>query len=368
MQQYLSILILMGFHCWQILYPAGHTGNDPLHFMMSKEYEAAVKREAIFTFQGKDTLLSHQVFLLSDEEGFPLLYYADILTPVCIDNICKPMSIEIYWNLLGAYVGYGIFPEEPLTKFDHDLFEEADYKKLHKLLLDRHSILDRRALSDLFDADLAANEKVKFKGQEVDAVSGATKKEIKESVVEGALYSCYTIWHIVHGEAAQKMARKLEQIYTPLIGEYFLYSSYQNYQMYALKHFDAAAFVSYLPRILEIFGDAKPVTRRYILKKLPKASWAEEKTSIQLYQGFADLDINSQTLLINNLEHAHPTVVELLANGVSSMTKNQLRAYLKHLTLRSEYKREVIWAKLEKVVEARQYSYYYLIEDFLKEK
>ena len=363
-----ALWILIFFFSWQSFFSVSHNRNIPIHFAMDKEYETVTQSEEVFSFEGKDSSLTHSISLLSDKEGFPLLFYSDILTPVCIDNICKPMSIEIYWNLLGAYVGYGVFPEEPLTKYDHDLFEKVDYEKLHRLLLDRHSILERRKLSDLFDANAAAKEKVQFKGQEVDAISGATKKEIKESVVEGALYSCYTIWHLVHGQAAQKMAQYLDSIYTPQLAEYFLNTDYEDYQRYALKHFDANTFETYLPRITEVFIDAKPLTRRYILKKLPKNLWEKEATTIQLYQDFANLDINSQTLLINNLEHAHAKAPELLVTEVESMTKNHLRSYLRFLKSNPQLRTDAMRTAFEKIVAAQRYTYAYLIEAFLYEE
>lgn len=368
MLQNASLILLLSFSCWQAIFNENGLKNTPLHFAMNKEYEAAVGKEKVLTFQGKDTSLIHDVFLLSSEAGFPLLFYSDILTPVCIDNICKPMSIEIYWNLLGAYVGYGVFSEAPLTKYDHDLFEAADYEKLHQLLLNRHSILERRELSDLFDADAVAEEKVKFKGREVDAISGATKKEIKESVVEGALYSCYTIWRLAHGEVERKMSRYLDDIYTSQLAEYFLYSDYEDYQLYALKNLEAASFEAYLPRIIEIFHKSKPVTRRYILKKTPKILLKDETTASQLYQDFTDLDINSKTLLVNNLEYAHPNALEFLAWQVESMTRNQLRAYLDFLKSRRDYQNEIVRTELKKIADDQKYTYSHLIAAFLNEE
>ena len=334
---------------------------------MDKEYEAVSQAEDVFTFQGKDTVLIHQVQLLRDENDKPLLFYSDILTPVCIDNICKPMAIEIYWNLLGAYVGYGIFLDNLLTKYDHDLFEETDYEKLHHLLLNRHSILERRQLSDLFDANVVAKEKVKFKGKEVDAISGATKKEIKESVVEGALYSCYTIWHLVHGEVASKMGEYLDSIYNQELEAYFLYSNYKDYQMYAIKNADPIFIKNHLLRIINIFGDTKPVMRSFILKKLPINLWKKESTTMQLYRKFNDLDVNSRTILINRLQYANQIAAETLASEVKNMSKNQLRTYLEFLKSVPDQNRERIFPELRKVVSEGQYPYGYLIQAFLND-
>ncbi len=336
---------------------------------MGTEYMRVDHAEEVLTFSGKDSLLSHTIELLYDETGSPLLFFSDILTPVCIDNICKPMAVNVYWNLVGAYAGYGIYPEDPLTKFDHDLFEEADYAKLHELLLNPHSILERRKLSDLFDPEARPPdaERVTYKGQEVDAVSGATKKEIKESVVEGALYSCFTLWHLVHGDGVGKMSDYLEGIYSPELADYFLRSGYADYQMYAIKRLAEDDWERYLDRILFLFGEASPLTRRYILKKLPDKLWREDEVTQGLYGAFSSLDNNSKTLLVEQLALADPAAAGLLAPAATSMTRNQLRAYLAFL---QGHPRQAnvpsVREDLAKAAAEEDYAYGYLITAFLE--
>ena len=81
--------------------------------------------------------------------NLPVLYMANIETPVCADGECKFMHIKMYWSLLGNYVGFDRFPDLPLTKHDHDPFLRKDYQKLHSLLLDKNSILERRKIDEL---------------------------------------------------------------------------------------------------------------------------------------------------------------------------------------------------------------------------
>lgn len=339
---------------------------EPIFFEMDEDYLGVAHRQVVFSFPGKDSLVEHTMELLSDGQGQPLFFYADILTPVCIDNICKPMAIAIYWNLTGDYVGYGLHPEEPLTKYDHELFEQADYEKLHALLRNPHSILERRKLEDLFDPEAVSAKQVTYKGEEVDAVSGATRKEITESVVEGALYSCYTIWHLVHGEVRKKMAAQLEAMYSPALGSRFLGSPYTEYQMYALRHFERSDMAAHLPRIIELFETTPPVTRRYILKKLPDSVWASDTLCLDLFRRFSELDINSQTLLVELLPHAPVEAAVYLATQAGSMTKNQLTRYLDFLReLPDGEEKEGIQDILRRMVAQGDYPYSYLIEDYL---
>lgn len=332
---------------------------------MDDEWRRVAAEAYISTFKNPDPLLEHELYLLSDSAGEPLLFFADLTTPVCIDGICKPVSIELYWNLVGHYVGYGVKPQNPLTKFDHDEFVEADYEKLHRLLMDNKSVLRRKKLSELFDEKAEPEKKVEYRGEEVDAVSGATKKEIKESIIEGALYSCYTLWHLVHGDVMGKIEGHLQSIYSEELERQFLHSGYEDYHFYALKQLTGPDFEPHLSRILEIFESDKPLVRTYILKKIPEVLIGREPVSRSLYSAFSAVDINSRTLLVDHLNYAHPLAAELLSGQVTAMSKNQLRSYLEFLEEDKANLRPGILKNLRQVVDAGEYTYGYLIERFL---
>ena len=146
---------------------------------------------------------------MSETSNEPRLFYCDLETSVCADGECRLASIKVYWNLIGNYVGYGIHNEDPLTKYDHDPFEREDYEKLHQLLLDNNSILRRKTMYDLVDK-VPIDSISKNNSNNIDGLSSGTKKEIASAVVKGGLYSCYTLWHLVHGEVKQLMNSYLE--------------------------------------------------------------------------------------------------------------------------------------------------------------
>lgn len=302
--------------------------NSPTHFVLDKEWQQAKKSEPVFDFKNPDTLIEHQMQLLLGKNDMPLLYYADIQTPVCIDGLCKPVYVEMYWDLLGQYAGYGVYPEHLLTKFDHDLFEDKDHLTLHQLLLDQNSVLARRKLTELYDTETTRTESIKFKGKEVDGISGATKKEIKESIVEGGLYSCYKLWHLAYGEATEKMRNLLPSIYSDTLSNYFLSSAHQDYQFYAVKKLKPTEFEEKLEHLVSIVRIGNPLTRAYIIKKMPKNLFQHPLVIKEWYQHFSEFDFNAKTLLINNLQHADSTAAILLSHQLSSLSKNQLKTYL----------------------------------------
>lgn len=340
--------------------------NKPLFMHMEKEWQQVSKHKEMGEFYNADSSLSHSLSLLTNDQQEPLLFYADILTPVCIDGTCKPVYIELYWNLIGHYVGYAINQTQPLTKFDHDNFVAADYEKLHQLLLDNNSVLSRRKLEDLFDADVQPEKKVTYKGVEVDAVTGATKKEIKESVIEGALYSCYTLWHLVYGEVTHKITDYLQSIYSTELAVSLLYSKHSDYQFYALKQMKATDYEPHLSQVANIFEAAEPLIRNYILKKLPKDHWKREELSQRLYTAFPSIDLNSRTLLLKNLSNANTKAATLLSEQVAMMTKNQLKMYLHFLEEDASRVTTSIRDNLTRIASLGEYTFAYLIDAFLE--
>lgn len=349
-----------------IIYKNGLPNNPPKHLGLEVDWQRMAKSEAVFLFKNPDTLLTHQMHLLRDQNDLPLLYYANIQTPVCIDGLCKPLHIEMYWDLVGQYVGYGVYPEEGLTKFDHEVFEPGDYLKLHQLLLNPHSILDRRKVSDLYDIGKERKKQITFKGKEVDGISGATKKEVKTTVVEGALYSCYTLWHLAYGNAAEKIKNHLPAIRSDSLANYFLQSGYEAYQMDALKQLSLTDFQEKIDLLIPILKNGKPLIRAYILKKLPKPLFGHPLFVAEVYQNFSDLDFNSRTLLINHLQYSKPDVAIALSKQLTIMSENQLNTFLKQLESHQKFQMESVMNNLRKYAEDKNFTYSYLVQQFLE--
>jgi hypothetical protein len=131
--------------------------------------------------------------LAYDSGGTPLYFFRNVFTPVCFTEVCKPVYIDLYWDLLGNYISYEVPEREPLTKVDHEEFTEEDYEQFHRILSNPESILKQFTIYELVDT------KTYKLSDSVDAVTGATPKTIKSEVIAGAVYTCFTIWHIVHG-------------------------------------------------------------------------------------------------------------------------------------------------------------------------
>lgn len=338
--------------------------NAPTHFVLDKAWQQVAKSEPVFVFKNPDTTIEHQMQLLMNEKGLPLLYYADIQTPVCIDGLCKPVYVEMYWDLLGQYAGYGVYPDQLLTKYDHDLFEAKDHLTLHQLLVDQNSVLGRRKLIELYDTKTTRTESIKFKEVAVDGISGATKKEIKASIVEGGLYSCYKLWHLAYGAAAEEMQRRLPSIYSDTLADYFLNSSHRAYQFYGAKKLSPSDFLDKIAAIVSIVKEGTPLTIAYILKKMPKELFQNPLVINEWYQHFLDFDFNAKTLLVNNLQYTNSTAALILSKQLASLSKNQLKTFL--LGVDKIQALAVVQDNLIAFSEHPSNPHNYLVKEFLK--
>lgn len=154
-----------------------------------------------------------KIRLLKDSNGI-IYWHRRLETPVCLTGECKLINIGIYWHFNGDFLGLEVYGEH-LTKTDHSIFSSKEYDKLMTVLQNDWSILREYEREGLLDENY----------KEIDSSSGATKKEIANETVTGAVYTTYTIWHLIHqGEKAQLILLTLEQLEDPKILEDFIKS------------------------------------------------------------------------------------------------------------------------------------------------
>jgi len=300
-----------------------------------------------------------EVNVLVDTENRYVLYTSDILSPVCADGVCRLMEIRLYWTLLGEYAGFDYYRNAPLTKHNHDEFIFSDYLKLHQLLMDNNSILKRRKIDELV-------KKPKWPEMVgVDALAGATIKEIKESVVDGALYSCYTAWHLVHGPIKDEIKNSTLSLLDDDMVLRMLDSNNTDYQMFAMKKLTENQYEANYLRIAEIFESGIPLLRAFIVKNLPDSFWNSEELQKPFWKSFSKVDINSRSLLLNHLTEVSEVVLEDLSKQLNVMTKNQINEFLKFLDKRESLSPRLM-KNLTAFVESKNDTYAYLVKYFLE--
>lgn len=333
--------------------------QKPAYFNMNWKPGILLKPKITSIIIKIDSLGEQNINLYINESNEPLLYSADITTAVCADGECRLMHLRLYWNLLGGYAGYDQFPGLPLTKNDHDEFLEKDYLKLHELLMDNNSILKRKKIDEL----VVKTKKTQI--GDVDAISGATIKEVKESVVKGGLYSCYTAWHLVHGDIQADIKKHTLSLLNKNMKEKMLNSNDFNYQLFVLNRINEEEFVQNNLQISKIFKKGIPLIRSVIVKNLPKAIWDSHKLQQPFWDSYAVVDINSRSLLMEHLGSVSEKILEQLSNQLSIMTKNQLKLFLKSLENNPVINNDIldnlmIYSNSEKA------NYSYIVTSFLE--
>lgn len=131
-----------------------------------------------------------------DEHGI-WYWYRRVKTPVCQTGECKLVDVGLYWDLMGDFFGIEVYGEH-LTKTDHSVFSEADYRKLIDILGNDWSPLREYRFDELTIQSGKAMS-------DTDAISGATRKEIASQAVTHAVYTTYTLWHLIHNGEKERL-------------------------------------------------------------------------------------------------------------------------------------------------------------------
>ena len=154
----------------------------------------------------EDTIPEHKLVVRYAEDGSLHSFCRRIQTSVCMKSECKPIDITLHWTLTGRYLGFELDEREYLSKVGHEPFSDEDYKQLHEILSDPYSPLRDVNLNSVLENNYS---------DEVDGISSATNTDIEDYIVKDALFTSYTLWHIVYGTTSKKLMEltreKLEQ-------------------------------------------------------------------------------------------------------------------------------------------------------------
>lgn len=255
---------------------------------------------------------SVEVRLSYTSNGEPEAYYCHVDTPVCEEGLCKLMVVDVYWDLLGNFLRYELPDGEALTKMDHEEFTEEDHVQLRKILSDRSSILRDYPVGDLVD------RRIVKKSDNLDAVSSATRVDVKEAVVSGAVYSTYVLWHIVNGPIASRIVEHSKPFLTDGRVEKMFYSSNFYYQYYALNAISSEDAEKYLDEIMHLVKNGTSYIPYFAIEKLPASAWAKDPYQRMLLEFFRQTDFELQNFILNRIERV-PLSAEALDQLVSAL-------------------------------------------------
>lgn len=249
-----------------------------------------VVSEEVALLPGKDSIFINPVYFSYSEDGH-FNYECILRTPVCNDTLCQIVQIKIFWDLIGDYIRFDTLPGYPLTKYDHLPFTPEDYNKLQATLKDGNSILGRKSEYELLDNNLQRYS------EKIDALTGATDLQIKNAVVDGALYSTYTLYHLVNGYIKTELLNCTLKNYNSKIENQLLLSDNPKFNIFALKQLNDQEYIDRFPEIIKLMEKGHPLVNFYIAKKLPPEVFAEGENIKSLKLIWPVLDPNTKSIL-----------------------------------------------------------------------
>ena len=179
-----------------------------------------------------DTIPSDSLYVYYTTDDVPVKYSRKIITGVCIKGECRMVDIELFWNITGRYLGFKLPPGEFLSKTEHVKFKPEEYDRLHILLNDHQSALANYQLDELVPEKDTSKQKV-------DAVSTATIAAVLDYIVEGAVYTTYTLWHIIYGPTKREIERLTTKRMDSSLALKILESDNMRDKVWCLNHISA---------------------------------------------------------------------------------------------------------------------------------
>ena len=258
------------------------------HYIQNRDTSDYSKEVAIIP--GRDSVFLNPVYLTNSIDDL-YVYESVLKTPVCNDTLCQIVQIKVFWDLIGDYIGFDTLAGYPLTKNDHLLFTTEDYNKLQATLKDGNSILGRKSESELLD-----NNRKRY-SQKIDAVTGATDLQIKNAVVDGALYSTYTLWHLVNGDIKNVLINSTINNYNSKMEQQLILSNNIKSIIFAFKQFDERDYISRFQEVIQVMKKGYPLVNFYISKNIPPEVFLYEENIESLKLIWQLLDPNTKSIL-----------------------------------------------------------------------
>jgi hypothetical protein len=242
-------------------------------------------------------------------------YSANIMAPVCEEGICYNVNVTFNWNLIGEFIDYQVQPYDPLTKLDHKPFTLGDYAKLQSILTNH----------DLTFTGLPADKLVVKVEETVDGYSGATIEAIKGEVIDGALFTCYTLWHIANGAVVDSIRRHTQrQLDKPMITRIIGYQS-PSAHYYLIDNMSEVQFEQNLSEIIELIKIGKGYFPKNAIEKIPESLFSKREMQDFLVHSYDSLSYYTQVAALNKLHKVslQGNLVEKLLAEISDRNSAQ---------------------------------------------
>ncbi len=284
--------------------------------------------------QFQDTIPNDTLFEYQNAEHMPLLYSRKILTGVCVEGKCRMVKINLFWHVTGRYLGFELPAGEFLSKTEHHPFSPEEYDRLHALLADPLSPLSQYSIDELVpQKDSLSQDSTK---NTVDAVSTATIAAVLDYIVKGAVYTTYTLWHIVYGQTQREIELLSSENLSPQLISKLLDSQSIDDQVWALNHISNKIQVT--PEIQDklfsyISGEDIYLAER-ALNAMNTNMLANKKVQMQLAEKFKNVGFLHRRLILQKMNEApelFPEVLSEFNTQLSGMNGTLVKSWIELL-------------------------------------
>lgn len=251
------------------------------------------------------------IHTLADSTGIPDTYKVYIKTPICEDVKCYTVEIDFYFDLIGRYHTFDTIEGKGLTKLDHIPFSPGDYRKLDRLLKDPYSPIGTYQMEELVKDTRTS---------EIDGLTGATIEEVKEIVISGGVYSCYTLWHIAQGALKDSLQQKTSSLLNASLVKKLTDAHDQEVNYFLINSFTEGQFVTYLPYILKTFQQAEGYYLKHVIEEMPERVVNDSLVQSYFAPEFQSLSYFDQVALLKKLNRQMLTA-QMRAALVESLDK-----------------------------------------------
>lgn len=239
-----------------------------------------------------DSILT-DVVALYDTNGMLQQYQARVFTPVCEVDKCYAIELELYWDPIGRYRHFDTVPGNGLTKLDHLPFSRSDYDRLHYILSDPAS-----ALASYNKDELVRN----VRNSEIDGFTGATIAEIKETVIEGAVYSCHTLWHITHGAVTDSLRKATGNMLSKELVQMLVNEHDQEINYFIIQNLSEDGYMVNLPAVLKTISDSEGYFAKNAIEQMPARALSDSLAQSFFTGYFPELNYFAQVALLRKLQ------------------------------------------------------------------
>lgn len=269
-----------------------------------------------------DTLSGQYIYELKDENGYPLWFCRDIFKDVCITGECKMIDIWLFWDGVGNYLGIQLPEDEYLTRYDNTRFGPTDYVKLDIILHDRTSIL-----RDLKQEELTI-ESGRKEYDAPDAISSATNPNLEDKMIDGAIYTCHTLWHTVYGPTRDKIIQIIDERINHEYIKLSLNHHNPHYVLWAMQMLSGnmAYHNSFYKKIASLTQSVDMMIAQAAIQYFQRDQLSGKEEQIELVSKVMDVDPQLRSQIIWRFADLNEIQAEVIITMIDLVKKEYLSA------------------------------------------